>query len=49
MTRSFFVVAMLGAFALSGLSLAGQTPGPGELPYRNASSSSSAFRTCSAE
>ena len=36
MTRSFFVVAMLGAFALSGLSLAGQTPGPGEPPYRNA-------------
>ena len=36
MTRSFFVVAMLGAFALSGLSLAGQNPGMGEPRYRNA-------------
>ena len=36
MTRSFFLVAILGAFALSGLGLAAQAPGPGEPPYRNA-------------
>ena len=36
MTRSFFLVAVLGAFALSGLGLAAQVPGPGEPPYRNA-------------
>jgi len=34
--RSFFFVAIPAAFALSGLSLAAQVPGPGEPQYRNA-------------